>query len=265
MLRASLIFIFLFAGSAFAQPDSLWSRFYGGPYTDECWSVVKTSDGGYALGGVFDGHLRDIDDEFYLVKTDEEGFEQWSFIHGTEGNDVCLGILQTEDNGFLMVGWSISIHGQGAYVVRIDSTGEIVWVNLYESGYHFNSVIETDDECFLLVGEANHAWDMYVMKINQDGEEIWSNSYGGGGAEEVFSILPSDDGGYLLAGYTTSRGARGRDMYVVKIDEEGNEEWSQTYGTELAEWCYEAVKTPDAAMLWAVVSRGRVCMPTTPY
>ncbi len=255
MIKCAIIALLLYS-QLHAQPDSLWGTAYGGRHVDECWAVIQTSDGGFALGGVFDGFVDEIRDEFYLVKTDDAGIEQWSETYGTDGTDNCYSLMETLDHGYLMVGVSSSLQGLGGYAIRVDSVGGVLWENLYDGAYKLYTVTSNEDDGFIMAGMANHIWDFHVIKIDGDGEEVWSRRYGGDGSETCYSIISTGDGGYLLTGFTTSFGAGGQDMYAVKIDEDGEEIWSNTYGTEVSEWGYDASQTDDGGFGLCGFQRG---------
>jgi hypothetical protein len=72
--------------------------------------------------------------------------------------------------------------------------------------------------------------DLYLVKTDAEGTPVWSNTFGGRGWDVAFSVDQTEDGGYVVAGYTTSFGAGARDVFLVKTDGEGNELWSQTFG-----------------------------------
>jgi hypothetical protein len=97
------------------------------------------------------------------------------------------------------------------------------------------SVIIAEDEGYVVVGytfsSAVGESDMYVVCIDEHGDILWSNTYGGLGYDYGYDICPADDSGYILTGYSTSFSTGGsKDIYVVKIDNIGNEIWSKTFG-----------------------------------
>ena len=112
---------------------------------------------------------------------------------------------------------------------------DIVWAKCYggsgaDGGRAF---CETPDGGYLVVGYtfapgAGDA-DMLVLKTDANGDLTWSKRFGGAGTEYANACLALDDG-YLILGYTTSLGAGSKDVYVVRLDREGNDVWSKTYG-----------------------------------
>ena len=103
------------------------------------------------------------------------------------------------------------------------------------------SVQCTSDGGYILAGvtESSGAGlgDMYLVKVDSDGNPEWEHTYGGMDWDEAYSVQCTSDGGYILAGWTMSysadsEGISSGDMYLVKVDSDGNEEWAQTYGGE---------------------------------
>ncbi len=74
---------------------------------------------------------------------------------------------------------------------------------------------------------------------------MWDRTYGGAGTEYAFSSVATSDGGYALAGSTTSFGAGNDDAWLVKTDAFGNMEWNQTYGGAGYDGAYSVVATSD--------------------
>jgi hypothetical protein len=100
------------------------------------------------------------------------------------------------------------------------------------------SVLETSDGGLVLVGTLELTWDkgydLWLVKTNapaaaQWGIE-WSATFGGSDADTGSCLQPTSDGGYILLGSTRSSGAGGSDVYLVKIDADGNWQWDKTYG-----------------------------------
>jgi hypothetical protein len=75
--------------------------------------------------------------------------------------------------------------------------------------------------------------------------EIWSQTYGGTSSDEAEAMVQTSDGGYALAGDTTSFGAGSYDFWLVKVDANGNMEWNQTYGGTNYDYARSLVETSD--------------------
>jgi hypothetical protein len=96
------------------------------------------------------------------------------------------------------------------------------------------SVAQTTDGGYIVAG---WTWsfglgeaDIYIVKTDSLGGSLWTRTHGGIYAEEALSILQAADGGYVIAGYTESLGAGGKDVYLMKTDSLGYMDWDRTYG-----------------------------------
>ena len=104
-----------------------WSKTFGGSYNDEARSLALTSDGGYALGGFTWSRGAGLSD-FWLVKANSQGEDEWQRTFGGVPRDAAHALIQTSDGGFALAGWSESfIGGDRSWVVKTDSLGSLEW------------------------------------------------------------------------------------------------------------------------------------------
>jgi len=75
--------------------------------------------------------------------------------------------------------------------------------------------------------------------------EMWQQTYGGTNDERAYSIVPTSEGGFVLAGYTYNYSAINRDFLLIKTDQQGNMLWNQTYGDNETDAAYSVVETKD--------------------
>jgi CubicO group peptidase (beta-lactamase class C family) len=112
-----------------------------------------------------------------------------------------------------------------------------------------------DDGGFFVVGTTNLQFepeqlgDVYLLRTDAAGEILWEKTYGGEGYDAGQSIAETGDGNLLIAGTTTSFGAQGMDAYLLKVDRDGNELWSRTYGGPLDEMVGAVGQAPDGGYL----------------
>lgn len=90
-----------------------------------------------------------------------------------------------------------------------------------------------------------------LVKTGSEGAEQWLRTYGGAGNDEIRGVQQTSDGGYVLAGFTSSYGAGGRDAWLVKTDAEGRGVWSKTFGGEGDDAAYCIVQTKDGGHVLA--------------
>ncbi len=103
----------------------LWNQTWGGIYNDIPYSVIQTSDGGYAIAGYTKGVDGVNWDEAWLVKTDSAGIMVWNQTYGGASTEWAFSVIQTPDGGYLTAGRTLSFGaGNGDFwLVRTDSSG----------------------------------------------------------------------------------------------------------------------------------------------
>ena len=214
-----------------------WSVTFGGSGSEMGYSVQETSDRGYVISGVTNSFgAGEVD--VYLLKTDSQGTEIWNRTFGGSNWDESYSVQETKDGGFIVAGKTLSFGAGGydVYLVKVGSEGEEEWSRTFggpnnEAGW---SVQETRDGGYIITGHTDSygagAADVYLVKIGLNGEEEWSKTFGGSSWDVGVSVQQTRDGGYVIAGYTDSFGAGGFDVYLVKANSQGEEDWGMTFG-----------------------------------
>jgi hypothetical protein len=232
-----------------------WSKTYRGIGVDFAWDLVQTVDGGYALAGGANVYGTGGGD-FWLVKTDASGAEQWNKTYGGTDGDVAYALVQTNDAGYALAGETYS-SGAGwadAWLVKTDSSGTEQWNRTYggTAGDWANTLVQTSDGGYALAGVTVSFGagnpDAWLAKTDASGNMLWNKTYGGTGSDWALDLVQTVDGGYALAGYTDSFGAVSYvpDFWLVKTDASGNMQWNKTYGGTDADFAYALVQTNDA-------------------
>jgi hypothetical protein len=241
-----------------------WNRTYGGASLDYARSLVQTGDGGYALAGQTISFGAGSSD-FWLVRVKPEmNLEHqrnlggtilipgWSQTYGGTGNDLPRSVIQTSDGGYAIAGGSNSFGASSdMWLVKTDSVGTLLWSKTYggTGGDGALSVIQTSDRGFALAGSTSSYgagnYDFWLVKTDWAGNPQWNKTYGGGEQETAWSVVQTDDSGYVLAGYTDSYGSGKNDFFLVKTRPDGTLEWSATYGGTEDDYAYSVVQTFD--------------------
>lgn len=222
-----------------------WQKSFGGSGADLLQSIRLTKDGGFILAGTSDSqkgvHKKDScrgHEDFWIIKLNAKGAEQWQRTIGGSGQELLQSIIPTSDGGYIVGGSSSSnksgkLHnglddlfgkkensygGLDYFVVKLDNKGEIEWQKSYGGQYadELHSIVQARDGGFLLGGSSNSPdsgnkneksygeSDYWILKLDQKGEVEWQKTYGGAGDDQLQSVLQSKDGNYLLAGSSSS-------------------------------------------------------------
>jgi len=234
-----------------------WDRTYGGPNFETCTSVLRTPDGGYIIGASTAPMGSGGSIDTLLVKTDSVGNEQWTQTYGGPGTDLAGLFASSPEGGFVLAGQTDSF-GSGLtdfWLIKTDATGGETLSRTYGGAADDSDafLLEAADGGYLLVGETESfgsgGEDIYAVKTDADGNEQWSQTYGGHGTDQSSGALQTADGGYAISGVTDSFGAGSNDVYLVKVDAVGNEQWSQTFGGTADEYASVQLQTDNGYVL----------------
>jgi hypothetical protein len=191
--------------------DTLWTRTYGGPAIDICNSVALAADGGYLLAGR--RWLLTVNDQVWLVKTDSTGEQLWAKYYGGSGlyNDEATCVQPTTDGGFVVVAFTYAFEQSSqAWILRLDSDGDTLWTRVYggDAADAPRAVVVTPNGgcvvCGTTVSYGAGGEDVWLLGLDSHGDTLWTRTYGGTGNENAFGMALARDGGYIIAGLTTS-------------------------------------------------------------
>jgi len=252
-----------FSNSIICQggPQEEWNKTFGGRFFDHILDGESTNDGGYIACGStrsFDNGNGENEDG-WLLKTDVYGNEIWNKTYDKMEEDVLARVHQTSDNGYILNGWVVSSDDEyhDSWIIKTDENGVEIWNNTfgekYGDDYSYSNIAETSDGGYLLAGFSNSYGDfdgdLWVLKIDGNGNEEWNKTFGGTQRDYGVDIIPAHDNGYVILGNTFSYGEGDSDCLIIKIDDNGNEEWSKTFGDNFYDNVRRVRKTGDGGYI----------------
>lgn len=254
-----LTLLFFVFNSKAQDPNIQWQKTIGGSSNELFSSLIKTTDGGFFIGGSSESDISGEKTEnsrgsydYWVLKLEENGTTTWQKTYGGSDEDFLSFVEQTADGGYILGGTSKSdISGdknedsqgdEDYWVLKIDSSGNILWQNtIGGSGTDdLGSMVETDDGGYLLVGNSTSGIsgdrtiprdifsDVWVVKLNSSGAIMWQNVYVSyGNAHEVSGLVKTNDGGYVITSSVILTLGFNDPFWVLKIDASGNQVWDR--------------------------------------
>jgi uncharacterized delta-60 repeat protein len=230
------IFLFCLLLLANFASASTWSRTYSETNRySTAYTVGPTSDGGYFAAGTSYTSPNDPDSsDIILMKVDASGDVQWRKTYGGSEKDVAYSTIQTSDGGFLIAG-STNSFGAGIddfWLLKLDSSGDLQWQKTYGSNQSETaySVAETPDGGYIVCGVSGFlggSAHFFVLKLDSSGDYEWQRILGNFSLGEYSpTIIPTSDGGYLLAGSSPNGNWQ---TALIKLNANGNLQWQKFY------------------------------------
>ena len=212
------------------QGNMIWDRTYGGSGSDWAWSLIQTTDSGYAVAGLTNSKgAGNVD--FWVIKLDHQGNMVWDRTFGGSDDDGAYSLIQTTDGGYAVAGVTFAKGAGNAdfWLIKLDHQGNMVWDRTYGGSNRdcANSLIQTTDGGYAVAGWTRSKGagksDFWMIKLDSQGNMVWDRTFGGSNDDgDPSSLIQTTDGGYAVAGATSSKGAGKSDFWVIKLDAQGN-------------------------------------------
>jgi hypothetical protein len=259
-----------------------WQKSFGGSSSDYAKSIQQTIDGGYIVAGRSRSNDNDVTVnkgyyDYWVVKIDTSGNLQWQKSFGGTSDDEAQSIIQTKDGGYIIAGWSSSNDGNvtgnhGGYdywIVKIDTSGNLQWQKCFGGSVsdQANSILQIKDGSYIIAGYScsndsdvtgnNGNADYWIIKIDSIGNIKWQKSIGGTGDDLAQSIQITNDGSYIIAGWSGSNNGSvsgnhgGFDYCILKIDTSGNVQWQKSFGGSNDDYARSIQQTNDGGYVIA--------------
>lgn len=224
--------------------DSLWSFSYGEEALESPLDMISTKDSGFVI-------LSEISlsagMKFKLTKFSNSGDSLWTKTFGGSGNSYARSVFETKDNGFLI--WAqtniFNPDNMVDWLLKTDSHGDTLWTKTYSDtiGNSGRSAIETSKGEYIIAGNiecslidtlvSSYPSDLYVAKFDTVGNLLWEKSYGNLKTNDgANSIIESSDSNFIICGYQWNNDKGNYDGWLLKLDNNGDTLWTNTYGDD---------------------------------
>ena len=260
------------------QGSTVWQRCYGGSNNEFNGEIQETADGGFVIqcstysddGDVLGFHPGTGTGDVWVFKINSAGILQWSQALGGSGDEVGSSgtnysgeLIQTADGGFL-AGFRYTESNDGdvtnyqgggdCWLVKLSASGAIEWSRTVGgSQREFGAdILELSNGDLMLLGSTSSSdgdislnrggSDVLLAKISSTGQLLWERTYGGSLYDNGRSLLPTTDGGFILACSSgssdgdVSSNAGEHDVWVLKVDANGSLLWQRSFGGSLNDW-----------------------------
>jgi hypothetical protein len=248
--------------------NEIWQRTLGGNSFDDLFDIIETSDGGYLCGGYSDSDIsgdktapnKGIAD-YWVIKLDTDGNILWQNTYGGDDVDQLHSMVELDDASVILAGRSSSNisgdktedsrGGSDYWIVKIDKNGNKLWDKTYGgSDYEWTGYIcKSEDGGLLLSGESSSnisseksensygSKDIWILKLDTSGNIIWDKTIGSNMDDLGNFVVSNLDFIYISScssadssGLKTENSKGGIDIWLVKLDYNGNIIWDKTIG-----------------------------------
>lgn len=261
-----------------------WQRLYGGSGSEEAFTILQTTDGGYLVSGTSSSSANgDVTgtshgaSDYWVIKLTATGNIEWDRLYGGAGNETRGYALQASDGGYIIAGRATNSKGTGdvenfagpgndfCWIVKISASGTLQWQKLYGNtgggSSYPNAIASTADGSYIVTGfyyGPTNTPDVWVFKINASGTIQWQKTFGGSGTEEGYDINQTADGGYMVTGYSNSSASGdvtgtnngSYDTWTLKLDVAGELQWQKLYGGAQSDIGYKIFQNADGSYMF---------------
>ena len=274
-----------YGGGKDSVPEIEWQKCLGGSDSELASYIEQTNDEGYIVAGstesndgdVIGKHAFNSYDDYWIVKLHSSGEIEWQKCLGGTKDDYACSVQQISDGGYIIAGFTKSNdgdvsgnHGSFDYwILKLYSSGEKEWQKCLGGSYDDKavSIQQTYDGGYIIAGytssnngdvSGNHGGiDSWIVKLNPLGDMEWQKCLGGIDSDVALFIEQTYDGGYIIAGFTSSNngdvsGMHGiEDSWIVKLSPLGIIEWQKCLGGSNSDVTNSIQQTTDGGYIIA--------------
>ncbi|MFL5766014.1 MAG: T9SS type A sorting domain-containing protein [Bacteroidia bacterium] len=254
----------------------MWETSLGGTGWDVATGISKTLDGGYVVIGTTESFNEDVTfnhggSDVWIIKLSSSGTIQWQKTYGGTSFESGMSIVQMTDSTYTALANTYSADGDVTlnkgqtdyWVIHISKSGSIIWQKTYggtQADEPFN-IEKTTDGGYILGGYSSSqdgdvsinyaASEYWIVKLDSTGTMEWEKTYGGQGGEINGFVSQTSDGGYMVAGGSSSYDGDATsnhgidDFWILRLTATGSIIWQHSYGGPWYDAASEMLQTSD--------------------
>ena len=234
----------------------LFNNTFGDASYDYGRSLIELNDGGYIIAGNT-SLLGDNYSNALLIKIDHTGKEMWKRDYTFSSVDRLNMVKELQDGSLVAAGFTMSStnYSKDILVIKTDAQGNLEWQRSYGDAQDetANSIDILIGGGFIISGEVineNTGFSLcYLIKIDNEGGLDWSNTFGGNQNDNGLSVISTNDAGFAITGMTRSLGDSNGDVWLIKVNSNGEMEWERTYGGDDTEYGRTIQQTVDGGYI----------------
>lgn len=255
-----------------------WQQCLGGSDYDYAFGIAAAEDDGYIVVGMSSSNNGDVtgdhgNGDCWVVKLDQQGKIEWQKSLGGYNPETGYAVKTVPGSGYVVVGFAFSRDGDVAndsrsgqvWVLKLSKDGNLQWQQSIggTAPYYGTDIALTRDGGYIITGRTNsdNAFnpDYLVAKLNSAGNKEWTKHFGGSAIDYGQSIRETPDGGYIVAGFSTSIDSNianhgGADAWLLKLNANGDTQWQQCYGGSSDDQAFAITCTTDGGYIFAGAS-----------
>ena len=202
-------------------------------------SGIKLKNGGFLFVGYSQPTSEDWN-KIYVVKTDKKLNIIWEKIYSSTNYDnKGYSIAELNENEYYILG-NTQASKNNALILKIDSNGNEKWFSYLPNlncTFATHMIINKKEE---IIVAGQYLKQLFVSKINKNGEILWNYNYlDDNHSHRLYEIKNTSDGGIILVGNTTQNTQKKKDILIIKLSNDGREEWIEVLGNESSEVAYD--------------------------
>ena len=230
-----------------------WVKNWGGSGIDRAQDIVELPNGKFVSVGYTTSSPAQYYDAF-ILNLDNNGSTNWSKIYGWSNYDDANSLKLLPDGGFIIGGQSAN----DLFLIRADNNGDTLWTKKFGTSGTDNieCVILAQGGGFVMSGSTNGAGsgagnNGYVVMTDTSGNVMWSKTYGGNDNDDIHRIDKTSDGGYFGCGTSANGTWPDPNIWILKLDASGNEDWDNFFGGDNHDHGYSGIQTSDGGYIVA--------------